>query len=88
MNRTDTVGASRETAVMLDFLFFHPDAPRVYRLCQIVMNRGENRSENREYVTGALTSTVTLPCTIRTRQEPPWKNKIIIIMIIYYHCYC
>ena len=33
--------------------FFHPNAPRFYRLAQIGMNRGQNR----ECVTGALSDT-------------------------------
>ena len=35
------------------FSFFHPDAPRFYRLAQIGMNRNENRGKNRECVTDA-----------------------------------
>ena len=50
MNRADTVGASRDTVLMLDFLFSpistHPDAPRFYHLAQIGMNRGDSWPES------------------------------------------
>ena len=46
MNRADTVGASRDNVLMLDFLFFHPDAPRFYHLPQIGMNRGDSWPES------------------------------------------
>ena len=54
MNRADTVGASRDTVLMLDFLFFHPNAPKFYNLAQI----GTNRGRNGHCVTGALANSV------------------------------
>ena len=51
MNRGDAVGASRDTVLMLDFLFSittHPGAPRfyMYHLAQIGMNRGDSWPES------------------------------------------
>ena len=43
MNCADTVGALLDTVLILDFLFFHPDAPRFYHLTLIGVNHGQNR---------------------------------------------
>ena len=51
MNRADTVGASWDTILMLDFLFFFsiptlPDGPGFYNLAHIGMNRGDSWPES------------------------------------------
>ena len=58
MSRSGTVDEScrhRRSIVLMDFHLFHPDSPRFYRLAKIGVNRGQNR----ECLTGALSTSST-----------------------------